>query len=182
MAVYNEASTAPAYSGGGRTDQGAAAEESGGSCGFAGRRISSARAFWTPWPWYGSCPRSRKRFGIDSASILLDIDSYRSINAIAAAIVDRRMDPQRNANPGTCCSKTKRPPARIRRPTALLHRRDTVPASRPVIRPGRFAGGRPVPHRRAGLHVACPIHHGVGGPFRHTDSRSTISTSPRSAP
>ena len=35
-----------------------------------------------------------ERFGIDSASILLDIDSYRSINAIAAAIMDRRMDPQ----------------------------------------------------------------------------------------
>ncbi len=31
-----------------------------------------------------------ERFGIDSASILLDIDSYRSINAIAAAIVERR--------------------------------------------------------------------------------------------
>jgi acyl carrier protein len=33
-----------------------------------------------------------ERFGIDSASILLDIDSYRSINAIAAAIVERSMD------------------------------------------------------------------------------------------
>ncbi len=33
-----------------------------------------------------------EHFGIDSASILLDIDSYRSINAIAAAIVERRVD------------------------------------------------------------------------------------------
>lgn len=40
-----------------------------------------------------------ERFGIDSASILLNIDSYRSINAIAAAIVERRMD-QRETPPG----------------------------------------------------------------------------------
>ena len=33
-----------------------------------------------------------ERFGIDSAGILLDIDSYRSINAIAAAVIDLRMD------------------------------------------------------------------------------------------
>lgn len=51
-----------------------------------------------------------ERFGIDSASILLDIDSYRSINAIAAAIVERRMDARETpgADPGEGAPEVQR--------------------------------------------------------------------------